>query len=253
MAEDTPHLIEVPASGKPYLEAPPHQLSLSAVNINLLHGRGVIHSLKMVTNIGLAQLPTVMRAFSGAEAPPKLLGKRRRKDVVEIMHDITSEQAKTAVDAASIIYAHAMVDAAILRLCKVTVGFDRAAWLPLIERKQVTWAHMSEQTVAEVRDGLIERVLTDVERQSLPAKCDTLFSIIRPRRVTAVVRRFKYSRDRLVKIDRLRHDLVHKLHFNRPIRQVNAKVEYLFGVGDFFNALTARKYTVEARNKFIHR
>ena len=161
-----------------------------------------------------------------------------------VLQEINREITKAAVDAAAIIYAHAILDANLYKLCEISASIDADGWLPKISRKTVTFEEIRSSSASKIASKLVASHLEKLERKSLLKKCDSLLGVIRPKRTRGLVKKFHYSRERLETIDQLRHDLVHKLQFHRKVKQVDIKIRYLFNTGEFFYRLLAEYYGI---------
>ncbi|MGA2801336.1 MAG: hypothetical protein ABSE97_03035 [Verrucomicrobiota bacterium] len=218
--------------------------------INLQHGGVAVGALQSMTYLGLAHSSMTMAKQAEEFAA---LTKPTDKQKVEyklskLMHEIISEPAKAAVDAATIIYAHAILDATIYKLCSISISIDSNAWIPLIEKRQVAFSEIRlNNDISIVQKKLLENYLAQLERESLLFKCDILFKHVKPKHTRGILKGFKYSRERLASLDKLRHDLVHKLEFHRKSRQAKAKTNYLLNTGQFFVNLISKHYGVVMR------
>jgi len=218
--------------------------------INLQYGSVAVGALQSMTYLGLAHSSMNMakqtEEFAALDKPTDK--QKTEYTLSKLMHKIISEPAKAAVDAAAIIYAHAILDAVIYKLCKISISIDSNAWVPLIEKRQVPFSEIRlNNDVGVVQKKLLENYLTQLERESLLFKCDILFKLVMPKHTRGILKGFKYSRERLASLDKLRHDLVHKLEFHKKLRQAKAKTDYLLNAGQFFANLLSRHYGVVMR------
>jgi hypothetical protein len=219
-------------------------LDFAVPRITLYHGAATVASLQAMAYLGISQsakeLARDTEKFESLDEPPEQL--RNYIEMRRLMHLLQKDSAKAAADAAALVYAHAILDAVIFKLCVLSVSLDPSAWATEIQRRQIKFSELQSNTTDEVQKKLLEQHLSQLERESLPHKCDTIFRVMKPSAVRGVLKGFKYSRERLVSLDLLRHDLVHKLMFHRKIRQAQAKVNYLFHTGHFFLNLVSRSH-----------
>src|SRR4051812_28902246 len=93
-------------------------LDFAVPNINLLHGAGAVASLQSVGYGGLAsaaaRFARDLGKFNSVSDPPDEL--RNWIEVRRTMHSLQTDSAKAAVDAAALIYAHAILDAVAFEL-----------------------------------------------------------------------------------------------------------------------------------------
>ena len=219
-------------------------LDFAVPRITLYHGASAVASLKAMAYAGLSRSVTELRAdvekFNSLNEAPEEL--RRYIEMRRLFHILQRDSAKAAVDAAALIYAHAILDAVVFKLCSLSVELDPSSWTTEIEGKQVRLSDLRTHAVEHVRSKMLQAYLSGLERESLLRKCDTLFRVIRPATTRGILKKYKYSRERLVSLDDLRHDLVHKLAFHRKLRQPDAKMNYLLNTGHFLVNLVAKRY-----------
>jgi hypothetical protein len=223
-------------------------LEFAGPRINLLAGEAAVSALQSMTYRGIAHSALAVsikaKEFAAIENPTD--SQKRDFKLNELLHQCLAEPAKTAVDAAAIIYAHAILDATIYQLCSISISIDSNSWASFIKEKKVSFSDIRQNNdVNAVQKKLLESYLAQLERESLLVKCDVLFKLIKPLHTRRILSGFKYSRERLVALDSLRHDLVHKLKFHRSVRQSKAKTDYLFQTGKFFVNLLSKHYKVE--------
>lgn len=217
----------------------------AGVQITLHHGHVAVSALQSISSMGLLHSTLALQEHGTQVAQSGTVSQEQASDLKfhELSHKILTDAARGAAGAAGIIYAHAIVDAALHKLCEISASVDSQSWVPFIKEKRVSFQESkTDPSVLEQR--LIAGYLAQLERESLIAKSDILFKIARPKSTRGILRGFRYSRERLSELDQLRHDLVHKMGFCGKTRQPSAKAEYLFRAGDFFHNLLAGHYGV---------
>jgi hypothetical protein len=88
--------------------------------------------------------------------------------------------ARTAIDAASLVFAHSVLDDcawSYLRTCAVANPTD---WEPIIAKKAITFADYRGKSPEAIRDEMIQEKLEHLERGSLLNKVDLLFQLCKP-------------------------------------------------------------------------
>jgi hypothetical protein len=223
-------------------------LDFAVPRVSLYHGAAAVASLKAMAYSGLshsvAELKRDVEKFNSLTEPPEEL--RKYIEMRRLLHIVQRDSAKAAVDAAALLYAHAILDAVVFKLCSISVALDADAWAEEIEGKQVRLSELRVNAVEQVKGKMLKAYLSQIERESLLRKCDTLFRVIKPATTRGILKKYKYSRERLALLDGLRHDLVHKLMFHRKLRQPDAKADYLLNTGHFLVNLLSRHYRASA-------
>ncbi len=114
-----------------------------------------------------------------------------------------------AIDAASLIFAHSVIDAVAFDLCVVTSLVAPERWESRIEKQTASLADMKSLGYEGLMKKKIRSALEDLEKRSLLDKADQIFRICQPAPGQRIVRLFDYDRAYLEKLDGLRHDIVH--------------------------------------------
>src|SRR5207248_8860557 len=107
----------------------------------------------------------------------------------------------------------AVLDAILHKLSKICAFAAPDRWAKEIEHKQIKLTDVRATQQTELEKRLLSQHLAHLERESLLTKCDVLFRVLRPESILRVLKGYRYCRNRLLLIDDLRHDLVHKLAF----------------------------------------
>jgi hypothetical protein len=149
-----------------------------------------------------------------------------------------------SVDAAAVVFMHAALDAATYDLCRVTAMVAPADWEPLVERQKVALGEMKTDSYDAILQRLIERQVNDFERRSLVEKADRLLALCRPTKEFVPVTGFAYDRERLIEMDRLRHDIVHR-GSRPPVGAVHEILERLLNSGLHLLGLVSHRYGVQ--------
>lgn len=167
---------------------------------------------------------------------------------------MTQKQLATfqaSVDSASLVFMHSALDGAAFDLCRVTALVAPSDWEPFVAAQKVTLADVK----AAGYDAIVGKRLADyidaVERESLPAKTERLFQLCRPPRGFAPVKGYQFDRDRLLKLDRARHDLVHGQSESALPAEVEAAIEFLLNTGNFLVGLVNHRYQVRLDPAFL--
>lgn len=116
---------------------------------------------------------------------------------------------KAAVDAASLVFAHSIVDSAALNFLRVTAAHNHMDWVKFIEKKQIPVADLKNVNFDDlVKEKVLEHI-DSLDRQSLLFKVERLFQICRPEPDFEPMHDYKFDRRRLEILDELRHEIVH--------------------------------------------
>ena len=220
---------------------------------------GVIHSFRRV---GLAGIPA---ASNRVERESRLLARkfthspewahlfkdraRFRDEGGEAMAARTLvERALTdfhgALDAATIVFAHSILDDLALDACHVTMLQAPRDWAPFFSKRKVELADVENQT----HDQLLSKMLADhlevLDRKSLLAKLEHLTALCRPPPNFEGVKGFRLDQKRLVALDNLRHRIVHDGAIE-AIPSIDEDLEFMGDVSRTFVALIHHRYGLQ--------
>lgn len=214
-----------------------HSRKLREAQENLEHGGGAIMAMVHMGHLGVTHSSEAIAneaqeiAAHGADSEEARQGFQVRR----LFHEITAQTATAAVDSAAILYAHAVLTGVIDTLCALSMELDAEAWAGEGESAAAVQAFLAPPSPLQARPAWLERA-------SLFQKCEALLRVNKRGSHRDVLKEFKYSGDRLKKLDQLRQHLVDESSFNRKMQQAQEKVEYLLHAAQFFiNLLTKRQ------------
>jgi hypothetical protein len=151
---------------------------------------------------------------------------------------------ESALDAASLVFAHSIIDGAAFELCRICSVIAPADFDRFVDQRKVTLAQLRDASVEALRAQLIEAYLDTLERESLLTKADLLFQICQPPSSFDPIRDYSYSRDLLVQLDELRHKVVHSSQQSKPLPNGPDDLWFLQRTGYLFMTLLNEKYGV---------
>lgn len=159
-----------------------------------------------------------------------------------MMTEMALKSAEQSVDAASIVFAHSVIDAAASDFLRVTSMASPADWEQFLdERKRWSVADVRNFGYERLFKGLLFEQLEVIERNwSLPTKLGRLQQLCRPQADWFLP--IKYDEAALTRIDELRHDIIHGDSLSEPIPSVEADLQFLRGVGDYSFVLVHKRY-----------
>ena len=114
-----------------------------------------------------------------------------------------------AIDAASLIFAHSILDDVALQYCRVTSIVSPSSWEPFVAAKTVPLEKVGKEDYQTLLTAKIRDSLKQLERESLLTKVDKVFQICRPKPDFKPIRAFSFDRSRLESLDGLRHAIIH--------------------------------------------
>lgn len=226
-------------------------IEYSILRLRLFAGAASVKALMSMMFLGLAS--SASRSLSQAKAFAALANptveQKKDYELIRLMNSSVSEPAIAGAEAATIIYAHAILDAVLCGLCRLSAKIDPSPWAAFLEKKQITLLDAKSSRISDLENKLIEHYLGQLERESLLSKSDVLFKVIKPKSARGTKKGFKFSRQRLEELDRLRHGIVHGLNFQCRLKRAEAKCDYLLNTGQFFMSLVAKHHNIPTRSE----
>jgi len=154
-----------------------------------------------------------------------------------------------AVDAASLVFVHSTVDAAISDLCRVTFLIDPARWHKFVEAQKVSLAILQSKHPDEIVAARLEAHLAALEKESLQKRTERLYEVCRPGREFDPISNFKYDVATLERLDRLRQEFVHGSG-PRVIVDCDVELLKLLQIGMHFFAMVNNAFGVKINPLF---
>lgn len=134
--------------------------------------------------------------------------------ISQIMVSSQKVSAQMVLDAACLVFAHSVFDAALLECCRAAAIARPADWEQFVKKREFAISALKEQGYESILQSAIDIELRRLDRESALAKVDRLLSLCRPGREILTSPILKsgvhgFSRERLTEIDQARHDIVH--------------------------------------------
>lgn len=150
-----------------------------------------------------------------------------------------------SVDSASLVFAHSALDAATSDLCWVTALLVPHDWEGYVGTRKVSLSELRTTAIEDViRLRVVEHV-TAFERESLLTRTDRLFALCKPETGYHPIRGYRFDRDRLIRLDDLRHGVVHHTVAPSAFGSIEADLEFMFQTGLYLWAMVNNRYGVK--------
>ena len=117
---------------------------------------------------------------------------------------------KASVDAASLIFSHSIIDNATFNYCRCCALVNPTDWGKFVEEKKVSIKDIKGLSEAQILANKVNEYISSLERKSLLLKADRLFQVCQPQPDFDPINDYAYDRDRLLQLDEMRHEIVHK-------------------------------------------
>ncbi|MGH8488530.1 MAG: hypothetical protein ACREXS_06620 [Gammaproteobacteria bacterium] len=164
-------------------------------------------------------------------------GKAPRKMTQQAVHTFES-----SLDAASLVFGHSILDAALFDCCKVRAMVAPTDWLPQLRDRKVPLGDVEDQSFDELLVKVIESQLQTLERDSLIKKAERVFQLCPPKEPFSGLHRFRFDRDRLLALDALRHDIIHSTGPTLRLPKGDEDLEFLRNSGLYLWILVHKRH-----------
>ena len=159
---------------------------------------------------------------------------------------------EVAVDAASLVFAHSVLDDTALGFCRVTASLSPTDWEIFVTKKKVSLEDLKVYSCyAEILKSGVDDHLKELEKDSLLRKIDRLFQVCKPPAGFSPMRNYEYNRDRLANLDNLRHEIIHG---DGPVKELpkgEEDIEYLMKTNMFLLCLVNERYQVKINPMYL--
>jgi hypothetical protein len=153
--------------------------------------------------------------------------------------------ARASVDAASLIFAHSILDDSAWSYCEVTALAQPEDWEPYIENKKVEFKLVKERKYEDLLKEAVEKRLKQLRNESLLEKADMLHKVCKPPANFAPLNNYAYDRDRLEILDEARHRVVHGDSLGETLPNIESDLEYIGKTVNYFMGLVNERYGIQ--------
>jgi hypothetical protein len=183
--------------------------------------------------------PDYMKLVTDVEGFRKGMPKEK---FVEIAVKTNADTATNLLNAATVLFAHSMVDGAAFDYCRVTVLHAPQDWEPDLSNKQVALSLVRDRRFDEIRRLKLEDLLEDLEMESLRHKIDRLHARCRPDKGWSPMNGYAFDLARIERLDLLRQDIVHGNALGQPIADAVGEFDYMSRTCWYFMGLINMRY-----------
>jgi hypothetical protein len=151
-------------------------------------------------------------------------------------HDSTLIKAMTegavgnfeeSLDAAALVFAHSILDSAVHDCLWISAFSAPRDGMEFVGKRSIPLSELETKSPAEHLKAAVSSELDRLERESLLKKVDRLFQLCKPKKQTYLTNGFRFDRDRLQRLDALRHAIVHAPGMRRQFAELADDLEFL--------------------------
>ena len=154
--------------------------------------------------------------------PPEALAR-----MAAAMTDATLKDAQAALDEASIVFAHSLLDAVAFSYCRVAALVCPFDWEPVLKDRCIRLGDLAGASYDDLVRAALEKYLKDLEKESVLRKVDELYRICQPPANWSGAVGYEFDRNWLAQIDDQRHRIVHGPVLGALTGGIEGDLEYL--------------------------
>jgi len=231
----------------------PNNVAFSRLATGFLLSMGNVFSHRMVVSLGGSQAELGYRHYFSEVIDKMRPGREYEKYVNKAVESAISN-ARRMTDAASIVFAHSILDAFSGDLLTLGIQLDESRYFRFISERRIKVSEVlagepSALDAERVRDWLTikvkELVENELKRESLCKKIDCLHSICKPESEFLKGGDFRYDRSRLQKVDKKRHNIVHGLDFASNLDSIAEDLDYIMSTGVYLTFMVAMGFNLK--------
>ena len=172
-----------------------------------------------------------------------VLGPDWRIELATQMSDSMLLDARTAVDAASLVFAHSILDDLASECCRISSFAAPQEWASAIEKRKVALADLKNSSFQALYDSFLSEYLDQLAREPLMKRLDLLNQKCQPAPTFSPEGRvYIYDVDRIRGVDLLRHEIIHRVALNRQFPSIEEDLKYLEETCCFLVFLVNQRY-----------
>jgi hypothetical protein len=173
-------------------------------------------------------------------------------DMVGRMTHTAIKSAQNSVNAASLVFAHTVLDAWLLDLCRVTAMKAPQDWESSVKDRKFSLSSIRDARYQQLLEEALARFFEQLERDSLLMKIDLLFQSCRPE-PDWLAERYRYDGERVRNLDDLRHKIVHGDALRGAIPDLGSELFYLQQTGMYLMGIVSLSYGVQLDPRYVER
>jgi hypothetical protein len=215
----------------------------------MARGWAAIDSLRQVAFAGMPHATAVVDArhrllvddmVSSGQLERFIIGIEDSEQLQKTAHwlseKLTEQALKNAsysVDAASLVFAHTILDDALNSFLDITCEVAPPYWQHRVEKKTVELGMLKGRSWDDVLKMVIQKEIAAIGRnESLVKKSELLHAVCKPS--TPPRNEYQFDSETLRQIDKLRQDIVHGDLLGREIAEIETRLAYLRDTWNYF-------------------
>jgi hypothetical protein len=153
----------------------------------------------------------------------------------------TIDNAHVAADAACIVFAHSLIDGAVLDYCRVSAMLNVDDWASEVLTEKITLQQARSTDLDVLLREAVDAYMQRLANKSLLTKIETLQTVCKPGS-TEIRKGYRFDRARIRAIDDLRIAVIHTDAFGERIPAAGDDLAYLWETSLYLSQLITHRY-----------
>jgi len=175
--------------------------------------------------------------------PPEVL--QRSAGLVSQMTVSAITEAQATIDAASLVFAHSILDDVVSECCGISFRAAPVEWEATFEQRKVSLSQVKGQTYDSLLLSLGEQHVENLKREPLMKRLDIINSKCQPAPPFIWKgQQYAYDRDRVEELDTRRHQIIHHPAVGQKFPDVEGDISFLHATSQFIMWMTSQRYSI---------
>lgn len=168
-----------------------------------------------------------------------------RDKMAKLMTETKVHKAGLVAASAALVFAHSAVDAVALDCCRaitLLIPVDCRGW---VEDRKFKLADLLAKSADDLLRRALDARLNELDGQGLIAKTDFIYRMCAPPDGGSTLADYTWDRDRLKRVDAIRHDVVHKQGIEAVRSLSEGDQTFLVGTGMHLTFMTMKSFNIK--------
>lgn len=156
------------------------------------------------------------------------------------------QEAQASIDAASLVFAHSILDDVASECCSVSFQAAPGDWSSVLAQRRVPLEQVKGQSYDQILLEVGGDYIKQLKREPLMKRLDVINAKCQP--VPGFSWRgvpFRYDRDRIEMLDTRRHEIIHHPSIGKEFPDIEGDISFLHGTSQFVMWMTCERYGIQ--------
>jgi hypothetical protein len=186
--------------------------------------------------------------------PDEFAKNTKPEQFTEMLTTIRMKETGSALDAATLVFAHSVLDGVAFDCCRVTALQAPRDWEADLDARTFPLAEIRGASYDALLTKKLDEHLDNLERESLPKKIERLMARCQPPPKWSPMIDYEFDRMLISRFDHQRHTIIHGEALGKPLTEFalsRGNMYYLMRTGMYFLGLVNMKYHLQIDPGYI--